>query len=280
MKRGVMKHERQQKRLYLARHRPPPCRLIFPNIVQLVASSARTLHASASRFTPQPTTARQLTLPLVLPPPHQPLPPPSGPGRHATPLPSSPATAGPRYPLLLSAAPPYLTRPLPLVHHSFHFLLLALPDTFLCPRVRPGCRTRCNSPPLAAHQTLQSETGALLRPSLPPRHRSPHRSAPPCSARVCQRARLALTLPPLPSCPPCTPLLSTPPCCHHSSAQSLLRPSCWIKMLSKACLPIPWWHCSKSTTVCTLSHSLFTLALSRRMANNRNSKILSHLCSR
>lgn len=181
-----MKHERQQKRLYLARHRPPPCRLIFPNIVQLVASSARTLHASASRFTPQPTTARQLTLPLVLPPPHQPLPPPSGPGRHATPLPSSPATAGPRYPLLLSAAPPYLTRPLPLVHHSFHFLLLALPDTFLCPRVRPGCRTRCNSPPSLhiKHSSLRRVLCSGLLFHLATAHlTAPLRRARPASAR-------------------------------------------------------------------------------------------------
>lgn len=162
-------------------------------------------------------------------------------------------------------------------------MLLALPATFLCPRVRPGCRTRCNPLALAAHQTLQSETGALLRPSLPHRHRSPHRSAPPplllLGPRLPERARLALTLPPLPPCPPCTPPLSTPPCCHPSSVLSRLRPSCWIKMLSKACLPIPSLPCSRSTTVCTLSHSLFTLTLTRRMANDCNSKILSHFRS-
>lgn len=57
-----------------------------------------------------------------------------------------PATAGPRYPLLLSRTPPYLTRSLP-PHHSFHFPAACFIFPFLCPCVRPGCRTRCNNTP-------------------------------------------------------------------------------------------------------------------------------------
>ena len=179
---------------------------------QLVASSARTLHASASRFTPQPTTARQLTLTLVLPPPHQPLPPPSGPGRHATPLPSSPATAGPRYPLLLSAAPPYLTRPLPLVHHSFHFLLLALLNYIPLPSRATWLSYPLQFYPLAAHQTLQSETGALLRPSLPS-IATAHLTAPLSCVAVAAR--------PASACERVLPSLSLR--CHH--VRHVRRPS-------------------------------------------------------
>ena len=170
MKRGVMKHgsRRSAPLLTVARHRPPspaPVSSHLPkhhrSIVQLVAS--RTLAFTPTNFTPQsavhrpqttdhrPQPARTacLTLSPSLPPPHRTNlchHRPSGPGRHHRTSESPPSDGRPSLSTLLSSAPPYLTRPLPLVHHSFHFLLLALPLTFLCPRVRPGCRTRCTSP--------------------------------------------------------------------------------------------------------------------------------------
>lgn len=87
----VMKHESQQqkRRLYLARHRPPPCSSHLSKHRPLVASSVRprahaliTLHASRLTSHRSRQSARQLTLSRNPPTAHQPLPPPpSGPGR-------------------------------------------------------------------------------------------------------------------------------------------------------------------------------------------------------
>ena len=102
-------------------------------------SSRLTLHTAAAV---EPTA--RLTLSHF--PPTAPASATTAVGSRSTPSDLSPPSDGrPLLSTLLSAAPPYLTRPLPLVHRSFHFLLLALHLTFPCPRVRPGCRTRCNS---------------------------------------------------------------------------------------------------------------------------------------
>lgn len=156
MKRGVMKHgsRRSAPLLTVARHHPPPFRLIFPNTTAASSSSSHRPRAHAhlalhaSRLTPQQSTVR-LTLSPRSPPtaPASATSAPPSVGSRSTPSHLCPPSDGrPSLSTLLSSAPPYLTRPLPLVHHSFHFLLLALPLTFLCPRVRPGCRTRCTSP--------------------------------------------------------------------------------------------------------------------------------------
>lgn len=204
MKRGVMKHgsRRSAPLLTVARHRPPspaPVSSHLPkhhrSIVQLVASSARARSPRPARFTPHTAAVHSPTDSLSprSPPPHQPLPPvhhrPSGPGRHHRTSESPPSDGRPSLSTLLSSAPPYLTRPLPLVHHSFHFLLLALPLTFLCPRVRPGCRTRCNSPPSLhiKHSSLRRVLCSGLHFHSSPPLTSPLRSAVavarPASAR-------------------------------------------------------------------------------------------------
>ena len=89
----------------LARHRPPPCRLIFPNIALTTTASSTSSHRPSARtslharlpFTPTAAHSQTdycLTLPLA----HQPLP-PDGPSLCDPP----PATAGPRYPLSTSS---------------------------------------------------------------------------------------------------------------------------------------------------------------------------------
>ena len=107
MKRGVMKHgsRRGAPLLTVARHHPPPFRLIFPSTTASSSSSHRARspsRQSPSRRSPQSTVHRpRPTDSLSLSPPrrtnlchHR----PSGPGRHHRIAPL-PATAGPRYPL-------------------------------------------------------------------------------------------------------------------------------------------------------------------------------------
>jgi hypothetical protein len=119
----------------------------------------------------------------------------------------SPATAGPRVPLLPSSISDTLAAACPslvsfqccLLH--FPFPISALPS-LACDLVVVSYPPQFTLPsPHIKH--LQSETGCLLRLHFPPQLLGPRLSA--------------LII--LQQCRPCIPPLTTPPCCHHSSAQ-------------------------------------------------------------